>query len=442
MVSSLHPDVIDPKIQKLFESEIEATSQKQPEKVSSLNLANEQRSQAEEERKMAPVEALKSEAGDELSEQTTQRKMEHDGFDSSRVLLQHFREVGSGEPPRGTSLRLPKQSAAVLGSGERRPHQGSFVQEISRTVTKRAKFLLSKDLTTRELVQKPLDPDEIAHAKNKIKELHPMQNQPVNNILPFLNVIQKVKNKLKNENKQDLKELKSIKSQLTQQLKKQTTNSSGTAPSLPRADTLEAGETGEELQLKEPGRLQQAPSFRNLAQVILQKSLAVEMKTTKSFLEKNKKKIQIPDALRKKLESQERNLNQILEQHGVKYEGTDLIEDSTGLYDRERKKDLKNADPRFNKGQFIDPFHKYGFGVVAFFSILRLIMLGFAGITILFIPVFICYSQGTQFEFQLLSLSSLSLGNIGQVKPTCIHQLIDLEKPQTFKCRQGHMTDL
>ena len=57
------------------------------------------------------------------------------------------------------------------------------------------------------------------------------------------------------------------------------------------------------------------------------------MKTTKSFLEKNKKKIQIPDAITKKFESQEAKLNQILEQRGVKYEGTDLIEDSTSLYD-------------------------------------------------------------------------------------------------------------
>ena len=41
MLSSVHPDVIDPKIQKLFESEIEATSQKQPDKVSSIHFTNE-----------------------------------------------------------------------------------------------------------------------------------------------------------------------------------------------------------------------------------------------------------------------------------------------------------------------------------------------------------------------------------------------------------------
>ena len=211
---------------------------------------------------MAPEEAQRFEIVEELSEQTTQRKMEHEGFDSSRVLLQHYRELGASKMPRGTSMRTPKQPLAGLGSGERRTHQSAFVKDLSRTVTKRAKFILSKDLTTKELVQKPLDPEEIENAKNKIKELHPMQNQPVNNILPFLNIIQKIKNKVRNENKKDLKELKNIKSQLTQQLKKQATSPTSAVPQLARSDTLEAAENA---QAKGNGQLQQAPSFRNLA---------------------------------------------------------------------------------------------------------------------------------------------------------------------------------
>ena len=64
-----------------------------------------------------------------------------------------------------------------------------------------------------------------------------------------------------------------------------------------------------------------------------------------------------------------------------------------------------------------DPYEVFGFGVLAYFSMMRYLMVSMAMMTIVMFPMIYTYSQGTVMENNyddFLSSSKVSIGNLGQ----------------------------
>ena len=70
-----------------------------------------------------------------------------------------------------------------------------------------------------------------------------------------------------------------------------------------------------------------------------------------------------------------------------------------------------------------DPYEIFGFGIVAYFSMMRYLMFTFAVICVLFVPVIITYSKGDAFDnySNAWVFSSMSMGNLGQAASRCVH---------------------
>ena len=92
-----------------------------------------------------------------------------------------------------------------------------------------------------------------------------------------------------------------------------------------------------------------------------------------------------------------------------------------------------------------DPYEVFGFGVLAYFSMLRFLMVSMAMMTIVMFPTIRTYSQGAVMENNyddFLSSSKISIGNLGQAQPICIHQYVSLNFSQSLICPKGEMTNL
>jgi hypothetical protein len=98
-------------------------------------------------------------------------------------------------------------------------------------------------------------------------------------------------------------------------------------------------------------------------------------------------------------------------QGGKTYEGTNPVLDEAVLFE-EKEKIIADIN---NQEKIVDPFELYGFGVVAYFKTLRMLLLCFLVICILYIPIFAMYGSRdffSNFPGNGLFLG-VSLGNIG-----------------------------
>jgi len=92
---------------------------------------------------------------------------------------------------------------------------------------------------------------------------------------------------------------------------------------------------------------------------------------------------------------------------------------------------------------FVDPFYLFGHGIKSYFLLLKALILIFALISLLFIPVFVFYRKGGAFEGQSgYALNSWTLGNLGHAHGRCFHQFIEFDRLFTHKCSVGKITDL
>mgnify|MGYP001016137964 CR=1 FL=1 len=138
-----------------------------------------------------------------------------------------------------------------------------------------------------------------------------------------------------------------------------------------------------------------------------------------------------------------KNLNEYLSSVNKKYKGTDPLRDANRLYKEDQR--LKHAKKEHSK-EIQDPFEVYGFGIVAYFDLLRYLLLMFLIINLMFIPVFVMYySKNVMATYESTNLlHEISLANIGQAGPECVQQYIGLDRNATEKlsCSRGKISDL
>jgi hypothetical protein len=113
----------------------------------------------------------------------------------------------------------------------------------------------------------------------------------------------------------------------------------------------------------------------------------------------------------------EDRLNTILNENGNNdYEGTDLIKDQKQVWDAEHA-------VKKNKIKVVDPFSVYGFGLTAFFELMRRLILTFLLMSLLAGGIMTIYGSGHAIELDDDAATAfLSLGNLGYAKRKCYFQ--------------------
>lgn len=89
-----------------------------------------------------------------------------------------------------------------------------------------------------------------------------------------------------------------------------------------------------------------------------------------------------------------------------------------------------------------DPFNLFGHGIQAYFRMMRLLMLVFAIITLLFLPVMYLYYQGGAFKATASILNQINLGNLGHSENICVHQFSQQKISINLQCNKGVFSDI
>lgn len=93
----------------------------------------------------------------------------------------------------------------------------------------------------------------------------------------------------------------------------------------------------------------------------------------------------------------------------------------------------------------MDPYDVFGFGIIAYFSTLRILIIAFTICSVAFIPIISKYGNGNSLNRMTGTnfLNRYSLGNLGETTSLCVHQYLGLSFNQEFKCTKNFvMTDL
>ena len=108
----------------------------------------------------------------------------------------------------------------------------------------------------------------------------------------------------------------------------------------------------------------------------------------------------------------EDRLNKLLEENGSdNYEGTDMIQDTKMIWDQNHKN---------SKIKSHDPFSVYGFGITAYFELMRRLITTYLLMSILAFGIMYIYSQGNAIELDEDAMTAAySLGNLGYAKHKC-----------------------
>ena len=88
----------------------------------------------------------------------------------------------------------------------------------------------------------------------------------------------------------------------------------------------------------------------------------------------------------------------------------------------------------------------YGFGMLAYFDLLRYLMIIFLIINIMFLPIMFIYYQNngmSSFRSSLSMVNSLSIANLGQAGTKCVHQYVGIgSKQEKLFCERGKIKQL
>lgn len=121
------------------------------------------------------------------------------------------------------------------------------------------------------------------------------------------------------------------------------------------------------------------------------------------------------------------------------------------MYEEAQKKKLhiKSVDGMLRETaagtQAKDPFDKFGHGIQSYLRMLRMHIVVFFALTLLFLPVTYIYSQGGAFDGIAAPNSfgaSLTLGSLGHAGAVCVHEFTAKELPATLECRKGRISKL
>lgn len=141
--------------------------------------------------------------------------------------------------------------------------------------------------------------------------------------------------------------------------------------------------------------------------------------------------------------NRERRLSSIVKLLNGKYKGSDYIEDSKkNDQDGDLHEDEKNPRNEM-KGE---PLDNYGFGISAWFGLLRFLFCLFCILSLLAIGLAVFYKSkghltGGRVEYQNL-IARFSLGNIGSAQTICLTQFLKLQHSRTLECEKGTIAKL
>ena len=107
-----------------------------------------------------------------------------------------------------------------------------------------------------------------------------------------------------------------------------------------------------------------------------------------------------------------------IDESGQVYKGTKPVHDGKKIFVKNLKDKVKGDLQEValeDMDQADDPYEVFGFGIIAYFSMMRYLMVAFALLTLAFMPTLYIYSQGKAFKGYVgtNSLNSYSLGNLG-----------------------------
>ena len=120
------------------------------------------------------------------------------------------------------------------------------------------------------------------------------------------------------------------------------------------------------------------------------------------------------------------HLDQIIKDNKQCYEGTEPIHDYSKIYIKQWQKTMHTSYFEGKTKKYYDPYEIFGYGILAYFTLMRWLMVIFAIATIFYIPVMIIYSQGETLNPEnimsgMFSSQYLTLGNLGQDDSKCYH---------------------
>ena len=148
------------------------------------------------------------------------------------------------------------------------------------------------------------------------------------------------------------------------------------------------------------------------------------MEVTVNTKKKHEKhKVRIPYTIYANLKKQKQSLEAVIKKCGATYEGTDPVEQGIKAYlDNHRKLNKKHTLQETvyleNIADQKDPYDVFGFGILAYFSTLRALIVAFAFCTAAFIPVMARYGEGGGLTGMIgvSFMNAYTLGNLGQTE--------------------------
>jgi len=110
---------------------------------------------------------------------------------------------------------------------------------------------------------------------------------------------------------------------------------------------------------------------------------------------------------------------------GAPYKGTDIVEDEHKI----------NADAKRNIESTDDIFNGYGYGVVAYFGLLRGLIVAYVVMSGLAAVMMSIYGAGDALAHDRNSfITKYTLGNMGFVQTECVSQFIGINKHVKLQC--------
>ena len=124
-------------------------------------------------------------------------------------------------------------------------------------------------------------------------------------------------------------------------------------------------------------------------------------------------------------------LNKIIKEYGGKeYEGTDMLEDNQKIIDDSKNIHVKELED--------SPFMDYGFGIVAFFQLMRTLIYLYVFISIVGLFLMWLYTFGNAIEGDRNGfVTQVSMGNYGFTAYKCFTQYVNLRDTNHLSCTSG-----
>lgn len=120
------------------------------------------------------------------------------------------------------------------------------------------------------------------------------------------------------------------------------------------------------------------------------------------------------------------------------YAGTDYVEDELKSI-AEVKNQFKNPS-----NAAVDPFNGFGFGIIAYFKMLRFLLVTYAILTVIAGGIIAMYYNGHTIEGsdKKSMMAQFTLGNLGFTSSFCTLWYQSLDKERTLECTRGRLSKI